>query len=300
MKTRVIQDDPHDPTTTKENPTAAPAEPTRPSNFAARMGGWSARHWKTAVFGWLALVVASFLIGNVAGTKYLEASDSNVGEALKADKIIEAGFPKKFDEQGEMVLVQHPTLTADDPAFKAVVTEVTTTLDGFPKVRKLNSPYEAGHDDLISDDRHSVMVNFSPKGVYEEAVTYIQTIEAGVNKVAKSNPGFYVDELGSVSTERELDIVFNGMIKTAGMIAIPLALLILFFVFGSAVAALVPLLLALTAVFATIGLVSLPSQIFPVDEQIGEVILLIGLAVGIDYSLFYLKREREEIGRAHV
>jgi uncharacterized membrane protein YdfJ with MMPL/SSD domain len=265
-----------------------------PTNLAGRMGRWSARHWKTAVFGWIAFVAASFLIGYQLGPEYLDATESNVGEARTADKIIDAGFPNKDEEQGEMVLVQHPTLTADDRAFKAVVTQVTTTLDGFPKVRKLNSPYEAGHDDLISDDRHSVMVNFTPKGDYEEAVTYIQTIEASIDKVATSHPGFYVDELGSVSTERELDVVFQGMIKTAGMIAIPLALLILFVVFGSVVAAFVPLLLALTAVFATIGLVAIPSQFFPVDEQIAEVILLIGLAVGIDYSLFYLKREREE------
>jgi RND superfamily putative drug exporter len=78
------------------------------------------------------------------------------------------------------------------------------------------------------------------------------------------------------------------------MIALPLTLLILLFVFGSAVAAFIPLLLSLTAVVATVGLVSIPSQVFPVDEQIAEVILLIGLAVGIDYSLFYLRREREE------
>ena len=84
------------------------------------------------------------------------------------------------------------------------------------------------------------------------------------------------------------------MLKTAGMIALPLTLIILLLVFGSAVAALVPVLLAITAVIATTCLIALPSQFIPVDEQIGEVILLIGLAVGIDYSLFYLRREREE------
>jgi uncharacterized membrane protein YdfJ with MMPL/SSD domain len=293
MKTRVIQNDRGGPAP-PDRPPDVPEEPTRSRNFAARMGRWSASHWKTAVIGWLAFVVASFLIGSTLGTKYLEASDSNVGEARTADKMIEAGFPKKTDEQGEMVLIQSQTLTADAPAFKAVIEDVEKTLDGFAKVRKLNSPLEVGHADLISDDRHSAMVTFSPKGDYDEAATYIQTIEAGVNKVAKANPDFYVDELGSVSTERELNIVFGNMLKTAGMIAIPLALVILLFVFGSAVAALVPLVLALTAVFATIGLVALPSQIFPVDEQISEVILLIGLAVGVDYSLFYLKREREE------
>ena len=84
------------------------------------------------------------------------------------------------------------------------------------------------------------------------------------------------------------------MLATAAMIALPLTLIILLFVFGSAVAAFVPLLLAITAVFATNGLIALPSQFLAVDESIGEVILLIGLAVGIDYSLFYLRREREE------
>ena len=78
------------------------------------------------------------------------------------------------------------------------------------------------------------------------------------------------------------------------MISIPITLVILMLVFGALVAAAIPLLLALTAVFATIGLVALPSQIVPMDESISAVILLVGLAVGVDYSLFYLKRERDE------
>jgi len=295
VRSRILQHEP-DPA---QPPDAEPPDGDgrasfRSNNIAARMGRWSASHWKTAVFAWVAFVAASVFIGNAVGPKYLEATDANVGETQKADKIIEAGFPSNSDEMGEMVLIQHPTLTADDPKFEAVIAQVATKLDSYPKVQKLNTPLEAGHGDLISEDRHSVMVTFSPKGDYDEAVTYIQTIEAGMNEIAKANPDFYVDELGSVSTERELDVVFGGMLKTAGMIAIPIALIILLFVFGSAVAALVPLLLALTAVFATMSLVALPSQFFPVDEQISEVILLIGLAVGIDYSLFYLRREREE------
>ena len=70
--------------------------------------------------------------------------------------------------------------------------------------------------------------------------------------------------------------------------------MILLLVLGSAVAALVPILVGLTAVFATFGLVSLPSQLVPMDGSVSEVILLIGLAVGVDYSLFYLRRERDE------
>ena len=87
------------------------------NNFAARMGRWSANHWKTAVFGWLAFVVASFAIGTAVGTKYLETSDSSVGEAAKADKIIKEGFELKVDEQGEVVFVQNKNLNAHDPAY---------------------------------------------------------------------------------------------------------------------------------------------------------------------------------------
>ena len=146
----------------------------RSNNIAARMGRWSANHWKTAVFGWLAFVIASVFIGGAVGTKYLEDSDLAVGEAGRAAKIVEAGFPESPDEQAEIVLIQSKTLTADDPAFKAAIEDVTKTLDGFPKVRKLDSPLDAGHADLISDDRHSAMVQFSPKGDYDEAIAYIR------------------------------------------------------------------------------------------------------------------------------
>ena len=266
----------------------------RSNNLAARMGRWSANHWKTAVFGWLAFVVASVVIGGAVGTKYLEDNDLAVGEAATATKMIEAGFPQADDEQGEIVLIQSKTHTADDPAFKAVIEDVAKTVGGFPEARKIDTPLDVGHADLVSDDRHSAMVQYEPVGTYDEAALYIDKLNDAVDKTAAEHPGFEVNQLGSVTTTKATDAAFAGMLKTAGMIAIPLTLLILLFVFGSAVAALVPLLLAITAVFATTSLIAIPSQFIAVDEQIGEVILLIGLAVGIDYSLFYLRREREE------
>ena len=266
----------------------------RSSNFAARMGRWSARHRKIAIFGWLAFVIASVVIGGAVGTKFLEPSELNVGEAKRADKIIaDAGF-NRDDEQTEFVLIQSKTLTTDDPAFQAAIEDATRTLDGFPQVRKLRSPLDTGGAGQISPDGHSALIEFSPKGDYDEAITYIETIEAGVDEVQARHPGFTIDESGSASTGKATDAAFNSMLAKAGMISIPLTLVILLLVFGSVVAAAIPLLLALTAVFATMSLVALPSQIVPMDESIAEVILLIGLAVGVDYSLFYLRREREE------
>ena len=167
-------------------------------------------------------------------------------------------------------------------------------MDGFPQARKIDTPLDAGHADLVSDDGRSAMVQYQPVGTYEEASLYIDKLEAAVNKTAAQHPDFEVNQLGSVTTTKATDAAFNNMLKTAGMVAIPLTLVILLLVFGSAVAALIPLLLAITAVMATTALIAIPSQFVAVDEQIAEVILLIGLAVGIDYSLFYLRREREE------
>jgi RND superfamily putative drug exporter len=257
------------------------------------MGRWSARHRKTAIFGWLAFVVAAFAIGSVVGMQTIDQNDTNVGEARRADHIIrDGGF--KIDEQSEYVLVESRTATVDDPAFRAVVGDVVGRLDGFPQVTKLRSPLAAGNGGQVSDDGHAALVRFSPKGSYDDAVNYIDSITAATAAVQKANPDFYVGEAGSASTGKALDEMFNSQLEMAGLISIPLTLVVLLLVFGSLVGASIPLLLALTSVFATMGLIALPSQIVPMDESISAVILLIGLAVGVDYSLFYIRRERDE------
>jgi RND superfamily putative drug exporter len=257
------------------------------------MGRWSASHRKTAIFGWLAFVVASFAIGTAVGMQTIDQNDSNVGEARQADHIIrDGGF--SLDEQSEYVLVQSSTETVSDPAFRAVVGDAITALERFPQGTKLRSPLVAGNEGQLSDDGHSALIQFSPKGSYDDAVVYIDSVTAAVGQVQKANPDFYVGEAGSASTGKALDDMFNSQLARAGLLSIPLTLGILLIVFGSLVGASVPLLLALTSVFATLGLVAIPSQFIPMDESVSEVILLIGLAVGVDYSLFYIRRERDE------
>jgi len=262
-------------------------------NVAARMGRWSAGHRKTAIFGWLAFVVAAFAVGIAVPLQSIDETDWNVGEARTGDHIIrDGGFA--LDEQSEFVLVQSGTRTVDDAAFRAVVNDALVALRGFDEVTKLRSPLTAGNEGQISEDRHSALIQFSPEGSYDDAVTYIDSITAATEKVQEENPGYYVGQAGSASTGKALDEMFTGQLARAGLLSIPLTLGILLLVFGSLVGASIPLLLALTSVFATMGLVALPSQIVPMDESISEVILLIGLAVGVDYSLFYIRRERDE------
>src|SRR5262245_24483316 len=147
----------------------------RSTNLAARMGRWSARHRKTAIFGWLAFVIASFAIGTAVGMKTIDENDSNVGEARRGDHIIrDAGF--SLDEQMEYVLVQSDTQTAKDAAFRAVVTDAIATLERFPQVDKLRSPLAPGNEGQISSDGHSALIQFSPNGTYDEAVVYIDKL----------------------------------------------------------------------------------------------------------------------------
>ena len=134
------------------------------------------------------------------------------------------------------------------------------------------------------------------KGDPDKAVDKVDPIVAQVETAQREHRDFRIESFGT-SADKELEAVFMNDLKKAGALSLPITLVILLVVFGSLVAAGIPLLLALSAVLATMGLVNIPSQLIPIDEGASEVILLIGLAVGVDYSLFYMRREREETGR---
>jgi uncharacterized membrane protein YdfJ with MMPL/SSD domain len=265
----------------------------RSNNIAARMGRWSASHWKTAVFGWLAFVVLAVAIGMQVGTKTLSTDDASVGQSHKADQILKKAFPQ-VDRQTEIVLVQSSTKTVDDPKFRATVNDVVGTIESNPAIKNLKSPLDPANADNVSKDRHSVTVTWDMKGKYDDAKTKIDAIEASVANVGDRHPGIYVGEAGSVSSGKALDKMFTDQLKLAGERSIPITIIVLLLVFGALVAVGIPLLLALSSVVATVFLVALPSQLVPMDQNVDAVVLLIGLAVGVDYSLFYLKREREE------
>jgi putative drug exporter of the RND superfamily len=272
----------------------------RSNNLAARMGRWSASHWKTAVFGWLLFVVLSFAIGAKVGTKQINQNDTNVGQSKKADKILrEAGFggqKKESDPLEELVLVQNKKLTIKDPSFRATVGEVVDMVGQHSTrvIQNLHDPRLPQHADLVSADGHTVLVTWAMKGTSDTAKKRIDAFSNATDKLAKEHPAYYIGEAGAVSSDKALTEMFNKQLKQAGERSVPLTLIVLLIVFGALVAAGVPLLLALSAVIATIGLTALPSHIIPMDQNVAAVILLVGLAVGVDYSLFYLKREREE------
>jgi uncharacterized membrane protein YdfJ with MMPL/SSD domain len=259
--------------------------PLKPSyNVAARMGRWSARHRKTAIFGWIAFVAAALVLGGMIGTKKLTDADTGAGESGHAARVFEAAGLDRGD--GESVLVQSKDLSATSPQFRATVNDVVTAIGAQP-VRELRSPYANGNGGQISKDGHSALVQFELDG------DVTQTL-AAVKAVQKAHPEFFVGEFGDASASKALDDTQGKDFQRAEYLSVPLTLAILLFAFGAIVAAGIPVLLALTAVMAALGLLAIPSHLFPADDAANSVILLIGLAVGVDYSLFYIKREREE------
>jgi RND superfamily putative drug exporter len=255
------------------------------------MGRWSAHHRKTAIFGWLAFVVVAFAIGNVAGQVALDPATSGPGESGRVDKILEAGFKQPA---GESVLIQSEYLTASDPAFSAAIDDVVGAVSKLDTVQNVRSPLDSENAGQISKDRHSALVEFQIRGDVDDAADKIDPIIAAVDSTKAAHPELTIGQFGYTSADKELQAVISDDLKKAGLISLPITLAILIVAFGALVAAGIPLLLALTAVFATFGIVAVTSHALPVDDSVGAIILLIGLAVGVDYSMFYLKREREE------
>jgi RND superfamily putative drug exporter len=292
MKTRVIQDEPQ-PAGHKTPVDLASAQMQRAMNIAGRMGAWSAAHWKTAVFGWLACVLVFFYAGSMlVGFKQIDINDAGVGQSHKADQILKKAFPERAP-QTEFVLIESNGQTANSPAFRATVGDVIGSVKSNPAIKSLDSPYDRRNASLISDDRHAAMVKWDMKGDADEAQKKIDALSATTEKVAKRHPGFFVGHAG-VSSDKGLEKMFADQLKLAGERSIPITIGVLLLVLGSLVAVGIPILLALSGVLATIGIVAFTSHLVPADSNVNAVILLIGLAVGVDYSLFYIKRWREE------
>ncbi len=269
-------------------------------NIAARMGHWSATHWKTAVLGWLAFVLAAAAIGAVVGQKTTSMQSTDVGQAKKADNILkQAGFPQS-DPLTEIVVIQSPRLTVTDPQFRSAINDVLRAVTPFNTIDNIRSPLQPANASQVSADGRTALVEWQMRGDEKTAQRNVTALTRATDAVAKAHPDLFVGEAGTASSGKAFNAMFSKQLAQAGERSIPLTLVVLLLVFGTVLAAWIPLLLALSSVIATTGLVSVLSHLMPVDGNVTAVILLVGLAVGVDYTLFYLKREREEraAGRA--
>src|SRR5215218_5435449 len=257
--------------------------------LAARMARWSSRHRKKAFWGWLLFVILAFAIGNAVGSNLISDVDNFNGESHDAEAALDR---VGLRPQSEVVLIQSDKLRIKDPQFQAAVRDVTQHLPKVPYVQNVKSPLQG--ESAVSNDGHAALVDFDVAGDSVEAKDRIEPVLAAVAAAQKRHPDLAVEQFGDASANKAINDTIADDLTSAGLLSLPVTLVLLILTFGTLVAAGVPLWIGLSAVLATLGLVNLPSQILPIDGNLSAVILLIGLAVGVDYSLFYLKREREE------
>ncbi|TML67013.1 MAG: MMPL family transporter [Actinobacteria bacterium] len=242
----------------------------------ATVGRWSARRPWRAIALWLVFVALA--VGAMVATGTESLQNGAVGESARGYALIDRY--QTYTPAREYGYLHSSALTAGDPAFRAAVADIAervrTGLGGDVQVR-------------TSRDRHSVLVG----GIVRRSIS-IDAFRASLLGRQAAHPAVTIGETGDISASDARDRVVHRDLNRAEVLSIPVTLVVLLFAFGAVVAALVPVLLALTAVLAAFGLLGPISQAFPLDDSVKTVVLLIGMAVGVDYALFYVIRSREE------
>jgi RND superfamily putative drug exporter len=250
-----------------------------------RIARWSACHPWYAISLWIGFVVLAIALGALAGTNE-STSEGETGETARAKQLIEYGrFPP--DPAVERVLVTSRSGPLDQATATDVLVDASTLLRELPEVARVEGPVQA-------PNQRALVLNVSMSGDPETAHQRVQPLLDVTAAVQRDHRSVRVEEVGSASIHKARAASFDRDFRRAEMFSIPITLAILVVAFGALIAAGVPVLLAMSAVGSAIGLAALTSHLVPAYEMLDSVILLIGLAVGVDYSLFYLRREREE------
>ncbi|WP_129305905.1 MMPL family transporter [Streptomyces sp. L2] len=266
-------------------------EDVRVRGLAARAGGWSARHRWAAVGIWVLFVVLAMGLGSAAGRVDVDENNQLKGETHTAAQIIDDAGIK--EPAGETVLIQSRDGSgkATDAGFRAAVADVVKAVEGTGEVTGVTSPYDTH---TISRDGRTALVQFDMRGDADTAADRVQPVLDAVAGVQKDHAGLRIAEIGGASMNKQYQDAFGNDFQQAEYSAVPVAFGILLVAFGALVAALLPVGLAITAIMATMGLMGLVSHVQPMSDTANSVMLLVGMAVGVDYCLFYLRREREE------
>src|SRR3954471_17383296 len=268
-------------------------------NLAARAGRWSAHHRTTAILGWILFVVLAVLVGGKMGQNDLDESASGSGESKRGDMIVEAaGFPK---QAGEQVLVQGKgPVKADDPEVTTAVRDVVSRLKKIEGITDIESPLDpAARVNTVSKDGRSVVVNFTMPGTDAHVEKLVEQPLAAVAAVQAAHREVGVEQFGDVSATKAIAAQDAKDGKQSKLISNVLLLIILLVAFGAVVAAGLPLLLGATAVAGTVGLLGPVSRLYALPADVAELVVIIGLAVGVDYAMFYARRVMEERDRGH-
>ncbi|MEW5656380.1 MMPL family transporter [Streptomyces cinereoruber] len=267
--------------------------PVSNRHFASRMGRWGATHPWTAILLWLVVVVGAFSIGTVIETKQATNQDLLVGEAAEAARLIEENGLRNPAAENILIGTRADRATAAQTAERtAAATELRRRLAALPEVASVSDP-------IGSPNGRALLLQVSMKGDADTAADRVTPLLTATADAQKQHPGLLIEQAGDASVKHDFQEWLAKDLQKATVISVPVTLAILLLIFGALVMAGVPVLLGLMAVASTMGLWALASHLVPDPGMVTDVIVLMGLAVGVDYCLFYLRRYREECANGY-
>ncbi|MEU4769474.1 MMPL family transporter [Actinosynnema sp. NPDC023794] len=249
---------------------------------------WSATHPWRAIIGWLAFVAVCVAAGAIVGVRDASSEDYRVGEAGRAETV--AADSGLVDPIVERVLITSPSGPLDQAAADTAAREVADRMRALAEVSSVGEPTRSPNGD-------AVLVEVTMKAADRTAMEQVAALLEQTAAVRGAHPELVVEQTGGVSIDVGIDEQLAEDLAFAEKLTLPVTLLILLVVFGALIAAGVPVLLGLSSVVTAMALSAVASHAFPDAGATKNVVLLLGMAVGVDYSLFYLKREREERAR---
>ena len=258
-----------------------------------RWGGFIARHRIVVLVGWVLVAVVAAIYYPRVDTRLAPPDYSVQGsESARAQTLIAEHFPELGAEQG-VVVFDSAQLTAQAPRYRKAVLRVLATIP--PGAGKLTGPYEAPGQ--ISSGGHVAVATLAMRGNQPTRAALAALLQRKILAAATGRP-IQAYLTGPSALTNDLSNVELRDQNIAESIGIPIALLVLLFALGGAVAAALPVVTALTSVLACTALLGLLSGWWHLDRFVTVVATVIGIGVGIDYALFVVSRFREELAQA--
>ena len=282
--------------------------PDDPSNgrnnlsFTARIAGWSARH-RWWVLAGSALVISLLVAAMILVGTELRDDDEGVGESGTAVRLMQERFRidptpdvPRVPSRTERLIFSSPSLDVEDPAFRSSMEDLSTKIRDLPHVTSVVTYYDLQDPDMVSSDRRAVLgwVTLQDETARHSGAIDLDPVLAAVVSANEAAPEMEIGVVSFGLIEDQFDEILDEDFSRILIISLLLGLGILILAFRALVAAVIPLALAIGAIFSAIGMAALVSHIYPLVELYAEMILLMGLAVGIDYSLFVVSRFRNE------
>jgi len=254
-----------------------------------RLVHWSFLHRRLVLAGWVGVFVLAFFVGSTIGSNYATSTKLSGTESATAQTLLQQAAPSVSGDTERVVFAtKHGQIT--QPAIRSRVAATLASVARLPGVTGVTSPYTAAGAKQLSRDGH---VAFATVNFPKDANNISATTAKNFVKTARAanGHGLQVEVLGEIAAST------NPSSSSGTMFGIAAAFIVLLFVFGSLLSALLPLVSTGLSLFAALSVVGALSNTFTMASFTSQLCLLIGLGVGIDYSLFILTRARAGLRR---